>query len=136
MMVTPRVEKWQTRDAFGNLITFSPGWPTHYGTLHNRTFRETILRQIEELVTQYGTIDGFWFDIYDERAAARDPEIKEAFEKLFNKPFDQATSEEMQQLMNETVGLFSTDVQKINKPTSKRVHSHLQWISTRHWLRK
>ena len=109
----PEFEKWQDKDAFGNLITFSPGWPTHYGTLHNLAFRKTILDQINELVTQYGNIDGFWFDIYNERAAARNPEVKSAFEKRFGKSFNHATNEEMLTLMNETVGTFTADAKKL-----------------------
>jgi len=109
----PEFENWLAKDAFGNPITFAPFWPTHYGTLHNNAFRSTILAQMEELVTQYGTIDGFWLDIYSERAAARNPEVKAAFEKRFGKSFGEATQIEMQRLMDETAGSFASDARKL-----------------------
>ena len=94
----PEFEAWQARDVFDNPILYDKARQFGYGTVHNQKFRQLINEQVKEMLTQYGTIDGLWLDIYHERPSTNNPEIREAFKKRFGKTMDQGTSDELWEL--------------------------------------
>ncbi len=108
----PEFHEWALRDRQGNPIVFSPGWPTRYQTLHS-PFRKFSVEQFRELMTDYGRIDGVWFDIFGERLNTSSKWTAQGFEKMFGVPFDQATGAQLAEFNARTLAGYLDEVRPI-----------------------
>ncbi len=108
----PEFDQWALRDHSGNPIVFSPGWPTRYHTLHS-PFRKFSVEQFRELMTNYGRVDGVWFDIFSERLNTSSKWTAQGFEKMFGVPFNQATGTQLAEFNARTLAGYLDEVRPI-----------------------
>jgi alpha-L-fucosidase len=86
----PEFDQWALVDKKGKPVTFIPIWPTRYQTLHS-PFRRKSLEQVRELLSNYGTIHGIWYDVFEERLDTASPWTASGYQKMFGEPFTEAT---------------------------------------------
>jgi hypothetical protein len=108
----PEFDEWSLLDREGKPIVFSPRWPTRYQTLHS-PFREVSVRQMRELLTQYGRVDGLWLDIFGERLHTSSKWVARAYEETYGEPFAQASPERLSEFNARTLAGYLDEVRLI-----------------------
>ncbi len=108
----PEFDQWALLDRNGDPIVFGRTWPTRYQTLHS-PFRKKSVEQFRELMTNYGRIDGVWFDIFEERLNTSSKWTAQGFQKMFGVPFDQATGTQLFEFNARTMAGYLDEVRRI-----------------------
>jgi len=104
----PEFAQWACRDQRGRPISFSPFWPLNMLSIYS-PFREKALEQIGELLEVYD-VDGIWLDVPSYTRFSHDRWTREAFQRQFGKPLEEASPGERQRFAIESVVNWNREV--------------------------
>jgi hypothetical protein len=114
----PDFKQWAVRDLNDQPILMSNGWPFESQSLHS-PYRRVAVEQVRELLTNYGRIDGLWFDIFGQRMNTRSEWVARAFEKMYGAPFDKAAGAQVGEFTLRTLAGYLDEVRGIAKQQQK-----------------
>ena len=77
-------------------------------------------------MSNYGRIDGVWFDIFGERLNTSSKWTAVGFQKMFGVPFDQATGAQLAEFNARTLAGYLDEVRPIADEHQPRLRVHLQ----------
>lgn len=106
----PEWEHTQLHDKKGN--PYRQGYPFPKHTVYNE-FRQFTLGQIEELLTQYGQVDGIWLDHFRELTDVSDEVVHDAFEEMFGYPLKDANRNDQIEFSARSLASYLQDIEQI-----------------------
>ena len=119
----PRFLQWSCRDREGNPLGLAS--PSDWKSFHS-PYRQYVIDQLVEMVRNYGPLDGIFLDLFTQPSphnrlsqmlqprprVSHDRYTREAFRARFGKPVDQATSDELEGFVSETLGDFLSEIRE------------------------
>ncbi|MFQ6079738.1 MAG: alpha-L-fucosidase, partial [Thermodesulfobacteriota bacterium] len=118
-----RFLEWSCRDSEGNPLGLA--FPSDWKSFHS-PYRQYVIDQLVEIVREYGPLEGLFLDLFIQPSpyeplcriirprprVSHDAYTREAFRVRFGKPLEQATSEEIQDFVLETLRDFLSEIRE------------------------
>lgn len=105
----PKFLEWTCRDKNGKLLGLA--FPTDWKSFHS-PYRRYVINQLVEIVHNYGPIEGFWLDLYTQPTVSYDQYTRKAFQSKYEKVIDQATQEETEGFVVDTLRDFLLEIRR------------------------
>lgn len=105
----PKFLEWTCRDKEGKPLglAFPTDWKSFYSP-----YREYVISQLVEILKKYGPVDGFWLDLYTQPVVSYDRYTQKAFQSKYGKQIGQATPDESEAFVIETLRGFLLDIRQ------------------------
>jgi Alpha-L-fucosidase/Beta-galactosidase trimerisation domain len=105
----PKFLEWTCRDKDGKPLglAFPTDWKSFYSP-----YRQYVIDQLVEILKNYGPLDGFWLDLYTQPVVSYDQYTQKAFRSKYGKPVGQATPEEAELFVLDTLRGFLLDIRQ------------------------
>jgi alpha-L-fucosidase len=108
----PDFQQWAVHDANDQPILMSTAWPFESQSLHS-PYRRVAVEQVRELLTNYGPIDGLWFDIFGQQLNTGSEWVSRAFEGMYGTPYEKATGAQKSEYSLRTLAGYLDDVRAL-----------------------
>ena len=105
----PKFLEWTCHDKDGKPLglAFPTDWKSFYSP-----YRQYVIDQLVEILKNYGPLDGFWLDLYTQPVVSYDRYTQKAFQSKYGKPVGQATPEESEAFVIDTLRGFLLDIRQ------------------------
>ena len=114
----PRFLEWACRDSNGRPMGMA--FPTDWKSFHS-PYRQYVIGQLVEILKSYGPIDGFWFNVFDQPTLSYDHYTRAAFLSRFHKEVEEATNQEAEDFVVETLHNFLLEIRQAISAIEPRV---------------
>jgi len=118
-----RFLEWSCRDSEGNPLGLA--FPSDWKSFHS-PYRQYVIDQLVEVVRDYGPLEGLFLDLFTQPSpcerlcemifprpsVSHDRYSQEAFRRRFGKPLEQATTEEIEDFVVQTLGDFLSEIRE------------------------